>query len=532
MSLKPFICCLIAGSALTLQAAKNPLNILFIYSDDHAAQTISAYGSKINKTPNIDRLARRGAVFVNSFCGNSLCGPSRATVLTGKHSHIHGFMVNEKTAFDGRQQTFPKLLQKAGYQTAIIGKWHLGSDPTGFDYWEILPNQGHYYNPNLYEKGENTDPKMWKWGDRYHGYVTDIITDLSIRWLEKRDKSRPFLLMCQHKAAHGPWAPPLKYLHLYDDVTIPEPPTLFDDYANRSKTLASNTTTIANYLPWRALKFPEFNHEKPNGETPRMTPGQKAVWDAAYGPKNRKMLAAHLSPKEMTKWRYQRFIKDYLRCVASIDENVGRLLDWLEQNNLMDSTVVIYSSDQGFFLGEHGWYDKRWMFEESLRTPLIIHWPGVTRPGSRIERLVQNIDYAPTFCDIAGITPPSDMQGKSLKPIILNPNAPWRDSIYYHYYEYPNIHNIPPHEGVRTERYKLINFYKNDGYNLFDLKNDPFEMKDVSKNPDYRGILTQMKRKLATLHKQYNVPPLNTLKIKPVLREPVYPLHREGSLTP
>jgi arylsulfatase A-like enzyme len=524
---KLFMYGLIAGSALTLQAAEKPLNILFIFTDDHATQAIGAYGSRINKTPNIDRLATHGAVFSNSFCSNSICGPSRASILTGQHSHKNGFYSNESIEFDGSQTTFPKLLRKAGYQTALIGKWHLGSDPTGFDHWEILPNQGNYYNPNLYKEGENTDFQMWKWGKKYQGYATDIVTDLSIEWLEKRDKTKPFLLMSQHKAPHEPWDPPLKYLSKYDDVTIPEPATLFDDYANRSETLAANTTNIVNFMWSRSLHYTDPVDKRPPTALARMTPEQKDKWHAAYGPKNREMFAASLSPREMAKWRYQRYIKDYLRCIDSVDDNVGRILDYLEENGLMDNTVIIYSSDQGFYLGEHGWYDKRWMFEESLAMPLIVRWPGVTSPGSRINKLVQNIDYAPTFCEIAGITPPDDMQGRSLKPIINDSNARWRTSIYYHYYEYPNIHNVPPHEGIRTDRYKLINFYKNDGFNLFDLKNDPSELTDLSNTPEYCDILQQMKRRLADLRKQYDVPPLDATKVEPKLREPAYPLkHR------
>ncbi len=509
------------GLALSAQATEKPLNILLIFTDDHATQAIGAYGSTLIETPNIDRLAERGVVFDNSFCGNSICGPSRATVLTGLHSHQHGFMVNENTAFNGAQQTFPKLLQQVGYQTALIGKWHLGSDPTGFDYWNILPNQGSYYNPNFYEKGENTDPKMWKWGDRYEGYVTDITTDLSIEWLEQRDQTKPFLLMSQHKAPHEPWDPPQKYLTLFDDIEIPEPPTLFDDYANRSITLASNTTTIAEFMWHRSFHYTHPS-DRPPTALARMNPEQRAAWDAAYGPKNKKMLEADFTPKEMAQWRYQRYIKDYLRCITSVDENIGRLLDYIEENNLMENTVVIYASDQSFYLGEHGWYDKRWMFEESFRMPLIMHWPGVTKPGSRIEQLVQNIDYAPTFCEIAGISPPYNMQGESLKTIIDNPQAPWREDVYYHYYEYPNIHNVPPHEGVRTDRYKLINFYKHDGYNLFDLKTDPNEMIDLSNHPKYTKVMEQMKKRLAALRKQYDVPPLDTSKVKAVLREPSY----------
>lgn len=500
-------------------------NILFIFSDDHALQAIGAYGSKINKTPNIDRLAAQGTVFRNSFCGNSLCGPSRAMVLTGKHSHANGFRQNYDR-FDGSQQTFPKLLQKAGYQTAVIGKWHLISEPTGFDHFDILPGQGAYYNPNMFKKGEDNGKTKHERGTKYSGYVTDIITDKSIEWLDKtRDKAKPFMLMCQHKAPHEPWDPPLKNLYNYDGVTIPEPPTLFDDYKNRSRALAENTTTISNYLSAKSLHYkdPAFNQEPT--ALKRMTAEQRAAWNKAYGPKNEAMLKAGFTAEEMTQWRYQRYVKDYLRCIDSIDENVGRILDYLEKNDLMKDTVVIYSSDQGFFLGEHGWYDKRWMFEESMKMPFIISWPGVTKAGTVNDNLIQNIDYAPTFCEIAGITPPADLQGKSLKSIIENPDSEWRESVYYHYYEYPNIHNVPPHEGVRTGRYKLINFYKNDGYNLFDLEQDPHELKDLSRSPEYADVLESMKSKLAGLRKELQVPPLDKTKIKPVLR-PLQYIHK------
>ena len=457
---------------LALTAEQKRMNILFIFSDDHAVQSIGAYGSKINKTPNIDRLADQGTVFLNSFCGNSLCGPSRAMVLTGKHSHLNGFKQNGDL-FDGTQTTFPQLLQKAGYQTAVIGKWHLSSDPTGFDHWEILPGQGSYYNPNMYKKGDKKGPKKYNWGTRYEGYCSDIITNKSLEWLDKRDKNKPFLLMSQHKAPHEPWDPPLRNLNNYDNVTIPEPVTLFDDYKNRSVTLAANTTTIANYLSAKSLHYTDPEVGKEPSALKRMTKEQRAVWEKAYGPKNEAIFKANFTAKEMTQWRYQRYVKDYLRCIDNIDENVGRILDYLEKNDLMKNTIVIYSSDQGFYLGEHGWYDKRWMFEESMKMPFIISWPGITQPGSVNKNLIQNIDYAPTFCDIAGIEAPADMQGKSLRKALTDPQAKWREGVYYHYYEYPNIHNIPPHEGVRTKRYKLINFYMNDGFNLFDLENDP-----------------------------------------------------------
>ena len=516
----------ILGLLLSLSAEQKRKNILFIFSDDHALQAIGAYGSKINKTPNIDRLAAQGTVFRNSFCGNSLCGPSRAMVLTGKHSHANGFRQNYDR-FDGAQVTFPKLLKKAGYQTALIGKWHLISQPTGFDYFDILPGQGKYYNPYLYKRGENLGKNKQAWGTQHSGYVTDIITDKSIDWLDNRNKEKPFLLMCQHKAPHEPWDPPLKNLKNYDAVTIPEPSTLFDDYKNRSQTLTENTTTISNYLSAKSLHYTDPINKKPPSVYYQMNKEQKASWDKVYEPTNNQMFKSTFTAKEMTQWRYQRYVKDYLRCIDSIDENVGRILDYLEKNNLMKDTIVIYSSDQGFYLGEHGWYDKRWMFEESMKMPFIISWPGVSKPDSVNDNLIQNIDYAPTFCEIAGVKPPAEMHGKSLKGIIEDPKSQWRESVYYHYYEYPNIHNVPPHEGVRTKRYKLINFYKNDGLNLFDLESDPNELKDLSKNPEYADVLASMKTELKKVRNNFAVPALNSEKVKPVLR-PIQYIHKES----
>ena len=486
---------------------KAPPNIVFIFTDDHAVQSIGAYGSVINKTPHIDRLATTGTVFMNSFCANSICGPSRASILTGKHSHINGFKDNG-TRFNPEQMTFPKLLQKAGYETALIGKWHLGSDPQGFDHWEILPGQGSYYNPVLYKEGRKKK--------QYEGYVTDIVTDLSLEWLKNgRDQSKPFVLMTQHKAPHRNWCPPAKYLTLYDDVDIPEPDSLFDNYEKRSHTLKEQHMSIRDHFfyGWD-MKFNvtvPFGTKRENGlanhEYRRMNDGQKHVWDAAYGPKNREFLANPPKGKDLIRWKYQRYIKDYLRCIASVDENVGRGLDYLERNNLRGNTIVMYSSDQGFYLGEHGWYDKRWMFEESMRMPFIISWPGVVKEGAVSHHLIQNIDYAPTFLEVAGVKIPKDIQGKSLVPILKDDTAAWREAVYYHYYG-EAVHNVPEHDGVRDKRYKLINFYGDDGYNLFDLKEDSQEMRDVSKDQAYENVLRSMKEKLKALRIQYNAPPL------------------------
>ncbi|MGE3803171.1 MAG: sulfatase [Gemmataceae bacterium] len=468
--------------------AKQP-NILFIFTDDHASHAISAYGSKINKTPNLDRLATEGMLFKNCFCTNSICAPSRAVILTGKHSHVNGVIDNRgSTVFDGSQQTFPKLLQKAGYQTAMIGKWHLKSDPTGFDFWSVLPGQGTYYNPSFKTSSGNK---------KHVGYTTDIITDLAVDWLDKRDQSKPFLLMYQHKAPHREWCPGPKHLNMYDDVTIPEPPTLFDDYAGRTSAAKKQEMTIAQHMNARDLKLTP---------PPNLTPEQLKVWNAAYGPKNEAFKKANLQGKDLVRWKYQRYIKDYLRCIASVDDNVGRMLDYLKEKGLDKNTIVAYSSDQGFYLGDHGWFDKRWMYEESLRMPLMVRWPGVVKPGSVNTDLVQNLDFAPTFLDAAGVKVPADMQGASLVPLLegMTP-ADWRKSIYYHYYEFPAVHSVQRHYGVRTDRYKLIHYYLINEWELFDLEKDPDELKSVYADPKYADQVKTLKAELDRLRKLYKV---------------------------
>ena len=477
-------------------------NIVFIFTDDHALQAISAYGSVINKTPNIDRLADEGMIFRNTFCTNSICAPSRAVIQTGKHSHLNGVIDNIQV-FDSAQVTFPKLLQKGGYQTAMIGKWHLKSEPVGYDYWKVLPGQGRYYNPDF-----RTPDGM----QRIEGYVTDIVTDVSLEWLENgRDKTKPFMLMTQHKAPHRAWLPGPDHLTLYDSVTIPEPATLFDDYANRASGAAIQAMEIDRHMrfPWD-LKVPpgptdstEFRSWKNRME--RFTPEQLAAWNAAYEPKNEAFLKAKLEGKDLVRWKYQRYIKDYLRCIASVDDNIGRLLEYLEESGLAENTVVIYSSDQGFYLGEHGWFDKRWMYEESLHMPFIVKWPGVTKPGAVNTDMVQNIDFAETFLAIAGMKIPKDMQGHSIVPLLKGKTPEnWRKSIYYHYYEYPGAHSVQKHNGIRTERYKLINYYELKEKELFDLKLDPKEMKSVYNDPEYAEIQTRLEQELAVLKSYYH----------------------------
>lgn len=478
-------------------------NIVFIFLDDHARHAISAYGSQINETPNIDRLADEGMLFRDVFVTNSICAPSRAVLLTGKHSHLNGQFTNRET-FDGEQQTFPQLLQDAGYNTAMIGKWHLRSDPTGFDHWDILPGQGSYYNPDfITPEGRH----------QITGYVTDIITDKCLEWLESgRDDDKPFLLMYHHKAPHREWMPGPDHLTMYDDVDIPEPPTLFDDYSGRSSAASLQEMEIGEhmYLGYD-LKVPptddasdEEHRMWQRNDYHRMNEEQQEAWDAAYGPRNAAFREAEPEGDDLIRWQYQRYIKDYLRTIASVDDNLGRLLAYLEQAGLDEDTIVIYTSDQGFYLGDHGWYDKRWIYEESLRTPLIIRWPGVAEPGSENADMVSNLDWAPTMLDMAGVEVPDDIQGRSLVPLLKDRTPDdWRDSVYYHYYEYPGVHMVQRHYGVRTDRYKLAHFYELGEWELFDLEEDPHELTSVYDDPDYAEVQQKMKQELRRLQDYY-----------------------------
>lgn len=478
------------------EAPASPLNIVFVVTDDHAAHAIGAYGGRladVAPTPNLDRLAREGMLFRDAFVTNSICAPSRAVILTGKHSHINGVVTHDvESAFEGSQVTFPKLLQAAGYQTAIIGKWHLQTEPTGFDHWEVLTGsggQGTYYNPEFWTP-EGTVREI--------GYTTDIITDKALEWLaNQRDPTRPFLLMYQHKAPHIPWDPGPEHLTLFDGVTMPEPPTLFDDYEGRNSGAMTQNMMVRG-LRDRVLKL------EPPGEF--LTPEQREPWNAAYEPKNEAFRAADLEGAELIRWKYQRFIKDYLRTIASVDDNLGRVLDYLEDSGLASDTIVVYNSDQGFFLGEHGWFDKRWMYEESLRAPLIVRWPGVVEPGSENTDLVQNLDLAETFLDAAGVEIPDDMQGRSLVPLLRGDRLDeWRDAIYYQYYEH-GAHGVPRHYGIRTERYKLIHYPTTGEWELFDLTEDPDELRSVYDRPDHADRVEELKRRLQQLREQYRVP--------------------------
>jgi arylsulfatase A-like enzyme len=482
---------LAADPAHAQQAGRKRPNILFIFSDDHGYQAVSAYGSKLNQTPNIDRLAREGMRFDRCVVPNSLCGPSRATVLTGKYSHVNGFYNNTNSRFDGSQQTFPKLLHAAGYQTAMIGKWHLVSNPTGFDHWEILPGQGQYYNPPMIRDGQRV---------KHDGYVTEVLTDLALDWLKKRDPDRPFLLMCHHKAPHREWEPSLKHLADYDGKHFPEPETFFDDYAGRGKAEHAQDMTVARAMNPRDLKLTP---------PPTLTPEQRKVWDAYYEPRNAEFRKQDPRGKDLVRWKYDRYLHDYLACIASVDESVGRLLDYLKDSGLDRDTIVVYASDQGFYLGEHGWFDKRWIFEESLRTPLLVRWPAVAKAGGVNKDLVSNVDFAETFLEAAGLPVPADMQGRSLVPLLEGRTpADWRKSFYYHYYEHPGPHNVARHYGVVTDRYKLVHFYEPDmGYwELFDLEKDAHELRSVYGRKDYADVQKRLEDELARLRAELKVP--------------------------
>jgi len=458
---------------------RNQPNILFIMSDDHAANSISCYGSKINKTPNIDRIAAEGMRFDNCFCTNSICTPSRASILTGQYSHINN-VYTLADVLDENRQNVAKLLKKNGYETAVIGKWHLRSNPSGFDHWNIIPfsdhhGQGRYYDPILKEAGKEKQHK---------GYVTDIITDLTIEWLKNRDKDKPFFLLCHHKAPHRPWDPDDKHAEMYEDIKIPEPSNLLDDYKNRSRAAANAKLKIGENLTIRDLK----QEPPPN-----------------------------LEGADLVRWAYQRYIKDYLRCVASIDDNVGRLLNYLDDEGLTEDTIVIYTSDQGMFLGEHGYYDKRFMYEESLQMPFIIRYPKEIEPATVSDDIILNIDFAPTFLDYAGVKIPADMQGLSFR-LILNGETPedWRTSMYYRYWMHLAHHWVPAHYGIRTKQYKLIYYYgqplemsgavnkpTEPEWELFDLEKDPYEMNSVYEDPDYAEVVNELKSELRRLRKEF-----------------------------
>ena len=487
-------------------------NILFIMSDDHAEQAISCYGSKLIQTPNIDRIAKEGIKFNNSFVTNSICAPSRAVLLTGKYSHLNGLRDNRDT-FDGEQQTFPKLLKKAGYHTSIIGKWHLKSSPTGFDEWKILVGQGQYYNPVLIENGEKK---------QHTGYTTDIITDMAIEMLEKRDDDKPFCMLVHHKAPHRNWMPHPKYMNEYKDKDLPLPETFHDDYSTREETAGHADMRIDDMYLSFDMKLNQGDYKKETGSggnlnyaktiedgwkktRDRLTDEQKEAWDAHYNTINDDFKKANLSGKKLLEWKYQRYMKDYLRCILSVDEGVGRLLDYLDKQGLAKNTIIVYTSDQGFYLGEHGWYDKRFMYEESLSMPLVIRYPEKISQAQVSDEIVLNLDFAPTFLDYAGVKIPEDMQGESLRALNNGEqDEDWRSSMYYHYYEYPHgWHKVKQHYGVRNKQYKLIHFYRNNIWEFYDLKNDPHELTHEYENAEYAETIKEMKTELAHLQQKY-----------------------------
>lgn len=490
------------------QTEQKKPNIIFIMSDDHAEQAISAYGhpiSKIAPTPHIDRIAKGGALFTNNYCSNSLCGPSRAAILTGKHSHKNGFMKNENKAFDGTQQTLPKILKANGYQTAVIGKWHLLSKPTGFDHWTILNDQGDYYNPYFITSKDTT---------RYSGYVTDLITDFTKQWLEDRDESKPFFLMMHHKAPHRNWVPAERHYRLYEHVKFPVPDNYWDDYQGRIAASKQEMNVYRDMYEGHDLKMVtgigsdsllyDPWHQAFMGT---MTQQERNHFFEAYRERNDDFYRTSRSEKEIAEWKYQRYLQDYMATVKSVDESVGEILDYLKANGLEENTIVIYTTDQGFYLGEHGWFDKRFMYEESFAMPLMMSYPGHIEPGTKVTELTQNIDFAPTFLDMCGIDIPTDMQGLSFKPLVEEREKPtkWRESLYYHYYEFPGIHSVRAHYGVKMERYKLIYFYKDDQWELYDLKKDPSEMHNIYAKPGTDKITRKLKNELARLQDEYDV---------------------------
>ncbi|SMC40071.1 sulfatase family protein [Pedobacter africanus] len=526
---------LIAGMALAscqqpkpAESARRP-NIVFIMTDDHTIQAMSAYGSKLIKTPNLDRIANEGMLFNNCFVTNAVCGPSRATILTGKYSHLNGLTDNSKV-FDSTQVIYPQLLKKAGYQTAMIGKWHLGSNPVGFDYYSILPNQGQYYQPEFIENGKVVKEK---------GYVTDLITDKAIRFLEKRNQDQPFLMIYQHKAPHRNWLPAPRHLGMFDDKVFPEPATLLDDFKGRGRAAKEQMMNISTdmwpawdlkmmstaqldsmaKLPVKA-KFKDAkgdDYKQANDPSldksrffevyNRMDEQEKQQWKKVYD--KRVAEFNRLKPKgdDLVRWKYQQYMRDYMACVVSVDENVGRLMDYLKKIGELDNTIIVYTSDQGFYLGENGYFDKRFMYDVSFRTPLLVRYPASVKAGSISNAFAMNLDFAPTLLDYAGVKIPGDMQGVSLRPVLDNAGkAPenWRKAVYYHYYEYPSWHMVKRHYGIRTERYKLIHFYNDvDEWELYDMQKDPQELHNLYSNAAYQPVINELKAEMKKLQLQY-----------------------------
>jgi arylsulfatase A-like enzyme len=488
-------------------------NIIFIMSDDHAYQAISAYSNHLIETPNIDRIAKMGMLFTQASVTNSICAPSRATILTGKHSHLNG-KIDNRTPFDTTNVTFPQLLQKAGYQTAMFGKLHFGNNPKGFDQFKILPGQGSYYNPEFITKNVGNI--------KVEGYVTDIITDMTLDWLEKeRNSEKPFMLMYLHKAPHRPWQMAERHMEEFTKKTFPEPATLFDDYSGRTSPAGKAEMNILKHMGWsgdnklnpevlKKLGIADVEgHDtlRFNGEFKRFTPAQAENFKKYYDPISADFLERYpqMSEKDLMRWKYQRYMQDYLGSIKAVDENVGRLLDYLEANDLMENTMIVYTSYQGFYLGEHGWYDKRFVYDESFKTPLLVAWQGKVIAGTRSEELVQNLDFAQTFLDAAGVNPPQDMQGESLIPLLIGKTENWtRDAVYYHYYEYPAEHMVNRHYAIVTKEYKLIHYYYDeDQWELIDRNRDPQELTNFYNDPSYASVKEDLHLRLEALREKY-----------------------------
>ena len=488
---KLFLFVLLSWS-ISVNAQQKP-NMVIIISDDHAYQTIGAYGSKLMETPNIDRIAREGAVFDKAYVTNSICGPSRAVILTGKYSHKNGFKDNETSDFDTSQDLFVKQLQSDGYETAWIGKYHLGYNPEGFDFWQILPGQGSYFNPDFVMMDGSTQ--------RYDGYVSDVVEDVAEEWLDQRNDKRPFCLIIGHKATHRTWMPDAVDLGMFDDMEFPLPNNFYDRYENREAAKVQDMSIAETMLMAYDLKMYPADTEDNN--VTRMNEDQRTRYHEYYNPIKTDLELRQLTGKSLTEWKFQRYMRDYLSTAASLDRNIGRTLDYLDKRGLADNTIVLYLSDQGFFMGEHGWFDKRFMYEESFRTPMVMRYPGVIKPGTRFRHMVMNLDIAPTMLDAAGLPIPKDIQGESMLPLLMDKSAKGRDAIYYHYYE-NGEHAVSPHFGVQTDRYKLIRFYKRvESWELYDLEKDPQEMNNLYGAKKHQKIQDGLHVKLQELVERY-----------------------------
>ncbi len=476
----------IYGLPAVAQKLQKP-NVIFIISDDHTWQAISAYGSKLAKTPNIDKIARQGAILYNNVVTNSICGPSRATLLTGKFSHMNGYKFNEKV-FDINQPVFPEELQKNGYQTAWVGKMHLGSLPHGFDYLNVLPGHGWYYNSD-FVNGQNKTK-------RYPGYVTDVITQLSKEFLDQRDTKKPFFMVVGHKATHRSWLPALEDLGAYDQVTFPIPDTFYDQYTGRTAAKDQDMTVDKTMVLGDDLKV-HANYETNKASYNRFTPEQQEKFKGYYDKISKEFDEKKLDGKALAEWKFQRYLRDYLSTANSLDRNIGELLDYLDQHDLAKNTVVVYTSDQGFYLGEHGWFDKRFMYEESLKTPFVIRYPGVIKPGTKVNEVVSNVDWAPTLLNMMQTKIPAEIQGQSFFPVLKGNKSAWKNESYYHYYEYPQPHHVSPHFGLRTAQYTLIRFYgSSDFWELYDIKKDPKNLHNLYGQSGHKKIEDQLKRQL------------------------------------